>query len=146
MRAVVDTNVWVSGIIVPRGSCARVIEAFRDGRFGLVTSLPLLQELPATLTKPRFARFAFDRAAVADLLESLAERADVVEVTGAVQGVRDPKDDVVVETAILGRAALIVTGDLDLLEADEALKLVWAAAGTQVVTVREFLAELRSAG
>ena len=45
MNAVMDINVWVSGLINRHGMPARVLDAYRDLRFTVVTSGPLLEEL-----------------------------------------------------------------------------------------------------
>ena len=39
LRAVVDTNVWVSALLNPNGHPAAVLEAFRNGRFHAGTSV-----------------------------------------------------------------------------------------------------------
>ena len=44
LRAVVDTNVWVSALLNPNGHPAAVSEAFRNGRFVSILSQPLSVE------------------------------------------------------------------------------------------------------
>ncbi|GBC96990.1 hypothetical protein HRbin16_02806 [bacterium HR16] len=53
MRVVVDTNVWVSALLNPHGSPARLVRAFRDGLFEAVASEPLLREIEAVVRRPR---------------------------------------------------------------------------------------------
>ena len=53
LRAVVDTNVWVSGFLNPHGAPARLRLAYRQGKFIAVTSEPLLAELAEVLTRPK---------------------------------------------------------------------------------------------
>lgn len=45
MRAVVDTNVWISAVLNPIGLPAAVRAALQRGQFVLVISEPLLTEL-----------------------------------------------------------------------------------------------------
>ena len=53
MIAVVDTNVWVSGLINRHGTPARVLDAYRDQQFTtVVMSGPLLEELEGVLRRP----------------------------------------------------------------------------------------------
>jgi len=56
----IDTNVWVSALINPHGHPAKVKDAWLDGRFEVVTSLPLLAELAEVLRQcyvvPVFSR------------------------------------------------------------------------------------------
>ncbi|ADG07557.1 putative toxin-antitoxin system toxin component, PIN family [Kyrpidia tusciae] len=49
MKAVIDTNSWVSGLISASGVPPRVIDAYRFRRFMWVTSDPLLDELATVL-------------------------------------------------------------------------------------------------
>ncbi|ADG07587.1 putative toxin-antitoxin system toxin component, PIN family [Kyrpidia tusciae] len=49
MKAVIDTNIWVSGLISASGVPSRVIDAYRFRRFMWVTSDPLLDELATVL-------------------------------------------------------------------------------------------------
>jgi putative PIN family toxin of toxin-antitoxin system len=52
VRAVVDTNVLVSGLISAVGPPARIIDAFRRDRFELVVSPAVLDELLDVLLRP----------------------------------------------------------------------------------------------
>lgn len=56
MRVVLDTNILVSALISPAGNPAAIYTAWEDGRFTLLTCAEHLQELRATLRKPRVAR------------------------------------------------------------------------------------------
>ena len=53
LRAVVDTNVWVSALLNPMGHPALVLEAFRNRRFVAILSPPLIEELIDVLSRPR---------------------------------------------------------------------------------------------
>ena len=68
----------------------------------------------------------------------------LVPITGTVYGCRDPNDDGVIEAALRGGAAYLVTGDKDL--AEERIRELLALAGVRVVTVAKFLAELETGG
>lgn len=142
MRAVVDTNVWVSALLNPEGYPGRVLNAFRDERFDLVISEPLLAELSEVLTRPRLAaRYRLTQSASRDLVSLLRRRAHLVSVRGTVQICRDPDDDVVIETALRGRADVLVTRDDDL-KGDRDLAVHLATQHVQVMTVDRFLNEL----
>jgi putative PIN family toxin of toxin-antitoxin system len=142
VRVAVDTNLTVSAMINPAGFPARVMAAFAAGRFTLETSEPLLEELGVKLCLPRIRRrTGLTPGQVADLTDAMRELAEVVAVTGEVKLCRDPNDDRVIETALKGRADVLVSRDEDLTRAPE----VWAAlgpAGVRVLTVARFLAEL----
>src|SRR5438128_2339384 len=93
-----DTNVFVSALINRAGFPARVMAAFAVGRFTLVTSEPLLEELAVKLCLPRIRRrTGLTPEQVADLIDAMRELAEVVEVTGEVKLCRDPDDDRVID-------------------------------------------------
>ncbi len=107
----IDTNVWISGLIFG-GTPAGVIKMFIDGSLVVVTSEELLSELRRKINQ-RFPLFA---PQLPRLEASIREKALLVRL-GAhpVVASRDADDDVVIETAIVGGAAYIVSGDKDLL-------------------------------
>ncbi len=144
MRAVVDTNVWISAVLNPTGAPAAVRLALQRQQFTLVTSEPLLAEVALVLARPRFAhRYGVTPADIADLVALLRERAEVVPVTGAVHLCRDPDDDVVIETALNGRADAVVSRDDDLKAASDVAAIL-SERGIAVLTVRRFLAALEN--
>ncbi len=55
-RAVVDTNLWISGFINRRGIPYRLIQAFVSGRFIAVVSQYLLDEFLAVSDRPNIRR------------------------------------------------------------------------------------------
>jgi putative PIN family toxin of toxin-antitoxin system len=141
LRLVVDTNIWISALLNRMGMPARVRWALEAGLFVLVMSEPLFAELEEVLARPRFARrYGVTSDDVRDLVQLLRERSEVVPVTGALRLCRDPDDDVVIETAVAGRAHALVTRDDDLKSAD--ISTVLASRGVRVLTVRRLLETL----
>lgn len=117
LRVVLDTNVWVSGLINPGGPPGQLLEAVRGGRIEVVLSWDLADEVLTVLARPELRRFQIgeqDVQEVAALFAPLLPAVDVVVPS------RDPDDAVVVAAAIGGRTSVLVTGDHDLLD-DEAL-------------------------
>src|SRR5437016_2278846 len=53
MRVVLDTNILVSALIAPAGNPAAIYNAWEQGKFTLLTCAEHLEELRATLQKPR---------------------------------------------------------------------------------------------
>lgn len=142
MRAVVDTNVWVSALLNAAGWPARVLQAFRDGLFQLVISEPLLAELQEVLARPRIARkYHLTAASRNDVLDLLRRHGEIVPVMGAVQICRDPDDDIVLETALRGGADVVVSRDDDL-KGDSDLVAILQTLGIAVLSVQHFLEEL----
>lgn len=115
MRAVIDTNVLVSGLLW-RGPPHRLIEQVRRGNLILVSSPALLDELADVLQRPKFrAILARSKVAPPSLLSEMRRLAEIVEPHGAVSVSRDPDDDVVLALAAAAQADIIISGDHDLL-------------------------------
>ncbi len=90
-------------------------------------------EVEAALKLPRIRKYLRGPDESLLWLADLAALADLAGDTGKVRGVcRDPEDDAVLCAAIEGRAAVIVTGDADLLALEE-------PEGIPIVTPRAFL-------
>lgn len=54
MRVVIDTNVWVSALLTPRGHPARVVEAFRVNRKRTSTSGNTIRVIAPPHTRDNF--------------------------------------------------------------------------------------------
>jgi putative PIN family toxin of toxin-antitoxin system len=115
VRVVVDTNVFVSGLINPQGAPGAIVDAVIEGRITPVFSSETLAELQDVLARPRLQRF-LTRAAIRPeaLLARLALIAELVTPGTVAEHIRDPKDAPFVALATTRPAPdLIVTGDSD---------------------------------
>lgn len=138
-RAVVDTNVWVSAFLNPTGFPARVLSALDERRFTLVASEQVFVELADVLARPRIVRRYDVMPSVREaFIELLRDRADMVRTEGSIQICRDPKDDMIIESAVRGQANMIVTRDDDLKNAVEVLEFL-SPAGISVLSIQRFL-------
>jgi putative PIN family toxin of toxin-antitoxin system len=133
-RAVLDTNVLVSGLLSDHSPPRQLVDAWLDGRYVLVTSLYQVAELNHVLSYPRIAnRLRLTDADVDLILAALLSQGEVVAGALQLPGVtRDPKDDPLVACAVEGGAAYLVSGDGDLLDLDE-------YEGVRVVPPGEFV-------
>lgn len=140
-RAVFDTNIWFRAVISPHGAPAKLLEAYRAGRFTVVASLPLIEELEDILTRPKLVRKYHLPSNVLGLPAYLRRRAELVEIDGGTLGCRDPKDDQFVETALRGGVEYLVSEDKDLHD-DRALCERLSRLGIHVMTARSFAMEI----
>ena len=113
-RLVVDTNVLISAALSPKGAARAVVEVARSANAVLLCSRETFDELRTRLLRPKFDRY-LDQVGRAVYLERLTAVAEWVPITGAALGCRDSDDDKLLETAWLGEADCLVTGDGDLL-------------------------------
>jgi uncharacterized protein len=113
----VDTNIFISSLISLKGPPAGVADAFRAGRFLLITSSVQREEFGQVLLRPRLrAQLNATDYEIAGLLTMIDQNAVFVEqIPSSVPLVRDPKDQMILATAIAGGAHFLVTGDADLL-------------------------------
>ena len=90
------------------------MEAIRTAGGSFLFSDETIEELRTHIQRPKFDRYVSreDRALYVAQLEAVAEW---VSIVGAKLGCRDPEDDKLLETALMGDASCIVTGDEDLL-------------------------------
>jgi hypothetical protein len=111
-RLVIDTNVFVSGLISGAGSPARILRAVRDKRAVHVVSDPIVEEYLRVLDYPRIRKFNnITEAFIADIAAYLVYQTERVELQSRIRMSPDPDDDVFLNTAVDGRATLLVTGD-----------------------------------
>lgn len=140
--AVVDTSVLISAFLNPVGFPARILATARREQFSLVTSAPLLEELREDLGRPRLMRIRSTTLPDADaFVQDIADVANQVPVSGALQLCRDPDDDVLVESAIVGGATYIVSRDENI-SRDLELLVQLKKRGIKAMTVSRFLAEV----
>jgi uncharacterized protein len=117
VRAVIDTNVFISGLMLPQSIPGRIINAWRTGHFSLVLSEPMLSEISSVLSYPKIRkRIAWDDNTISRYLTLLRFEAEVADIRRTKAHVpRDAKDNMVLASLIASKADYLVTGDLDLL-------------------------------
>ena len=135
--AVLDTNVFVSGLISPQGYPAAILKALRSGQFTLLSSPPVNEEIIEVLNRPHIR----DRYGLGDRIFDVSfilwEVAELVIHLPDVKVCSDPDDDKFLATAVGGKADYLVTGDVgDLLRLRE-------FQGIAVVSPREFISRLK---
>lgn len=124
----------------PKGPPGGLLDAAERGVFVVCLSPPILAETLDVLTRaPKFrARYQVDAAQAQGFCDGLLQIAELVDdlpdLTGAVR--HDPKDDVIVATALAARAGYLVTGD------QKHLLPLGAYRGIEIVTPRAFLDRL----
>ena len=111
LRVVIDTNVWISGLIFG-GSPGAVIEQFVHGDIIVVISEEMLSELRRKIIQ----KFPLYIPKLSLFEASIREDATLVTLGSVtIKASRDPDDNKVLETAVIGGCQRIISGDRDLL-------------------------------
>ena len=110
MRIVLDTNILVSALISRAGPPGQVLAEATRGRLTLITSVAQIAELRRVLDRPHLRRIIAPGAAQ-DLMANIDAVGGVVGDLPDVTASPDPDDNLILATAVAGRADLIVSGD-----------------------------------
>lgn len=129
MKAVFDSNIFVSALVVPGGRADAAVRRVVEGGVQLVVSKPIIHEVLGVLAR-KFERHAEELARVAVLL---AELGLVVSPRQTVSVLKDDPDNRVLECAVAGAADVIVTGDRAMLALGE-------YEGIRILSLKQFLA------
>jgi len=138
IRAVLDANVIVSGVIREAGPPGRLLKlALEAGQFMLVASRSVLQEVAEVLWEAKIRRYhQWDQAQLLAFIARLHRHSQMTPGTLQVRVIADdPDDNAVLACAKEGNAAYIVTGDSDLLSLGD-------YEGITIVTPVQFLRTL----
>jgi putative PIN family toxin of toxin-antitoxin system len=134
MNVVIDTNIWVSGLLWG-GTPGQVLRLARQGQITAYTSLIQLEELARTFNKPKLQ----PKLRQLDINANSAMTAirEVTQVIAApilpIDRLRDPDDASILAIAIAATADSLISGDLDLLT-------LTAISDIPILTPQDFLA------
>lgn len=118
MKAVLDTNIFISAAISKTGKPSQIIDLARAGKFGLVTSEEILTELKRAIHYNRIKKqYGLQEQSIQKFLRQLKRVSSVVKPKIKVKVVKnDPDDDKFLACAREGKAKYVVTGDPHLLK------------------------------
>ncbi len=116
-RLVIDPNVYISAAISGRGAPAELFDAAVSELVVLVVSPHLLDEVSEVLKRPKFRKWITleEAAAFIQAIELIADHVEDPSIDGRERVCRDPDDEYLVALALETDAALLVSGDDDLL-------------------------------
>jgi uncharacterized protein len=137
-RVVLDTNVFVSGLINPKGAPAAILRSLRAKRFTLISSPPINEEIVEVLNRPYLRDRYGLGARIFDVSFILWELAELVIDLPDVKASSDPDDDKFLATAVAGQAEYLVTGDVG------HLLNLHNYEGVAIISPREFVSILKA--
>jgi len=111
MRLVLDTNVIVAALRSDQGASRQLLLAALDRRFEMLISVPLMLEYESVLTRPEHLSAAgISRIEMSSVLDAIVGVAEPVKLRFLWRPqLKNPADEMVLETAANGQADRIVT-------------------------------------
>ena len=109
MKVVLDTNVLVSGLLTPFGTCGEVVRMLTSGELVLCVDARILLEYDDVLRRPKFA---IDPQAAEILMEYIQRSAENHGCAPLARPLPDKDDNPFLEVALSAGAACLVTGNV----------------------------------
>lgn len=131
MRAVFDSNIFVSAIVFPGGRAETALMSAMDGSVNLIISREIIHETLSVLSR-KFSKDAEELSRVAIFLSNLGQ---TVRPKTRLKALEDDPDNRILECAIAGKADVIVTGDKAMLALRE-------YHGIRIITLRQFIEDI----
>ena len=134
MKAVFDTNIFVSALALPGGQAERAIDLVLDARVNLCISKEIIHEVLGVLAQ-KFSKGPEELSRTAVFLSELAE---LVAPRKKLAVLDDEPDNRILECAATGNVDVIVTGDRAMLNLKKYEE-------TRILSLRQFLDEIPTA-
>jgi len=140
LRYVFDTNVLVAALRSGRGASRKLLLGALDEELRVLASVPLMVEYEAVLSRPEnLMAFGLSAGDVNAVLDAFAAVAEPIQLRFLWRPrLIDPADEMVLETAINGRADRLVTFNL------RHLKPAGEEFGVRAITPPEAWKEVRA--
>jgi len=128
MKVVFDTNIFISALVIPGGQAEKAIRRITEGTDTLLISKPIIGEILSVLSR----KFSRDSEALSRVAVFLSDLATIVHPAKRIHVLADEADNRVIECAVGGRADAIVTGDKEMLDLKEYLRI-------RIISLKEYL-------
>lgn len=109
MKVVLDTNVFVSGLLTPFGWCGEILRMAMSGSITLCVDTRILLEYHEVLSRPKFGMDPANLAIIMDCIERTSEMHTPAPLA---RPLPDEDDHPFLEVAVAARAEALVTGNL----------------------------------
>jgi uncharacterized protein len=118
-RIVFDCNIFIQALLNPNGVAAKCFEIVQNGKAKLFVSKETLEEVRDVILRPNI----LSRLPNADEFQIETFIEHIISVSTFVDSIphsfdfeRDPKDEIIIDLAIVAKADYIVSRDKDLLD------------------------------
>lgn len=114
VRVVIDTNVFVSGLLKSDNPPSNVVDLFIEEKINLIISEEVFSEYVKVLLRPELK---VKKDNIIRLISIFILKAEIIKVKTKLDIIeRDPSDNKFLECALDGKVDYIITGDKHLLE------------------------------
>lgn len=113
MKIVIDTNVWISFLLGK--SFQNIFDLIENYNLTVYTSQEQIQEIIETIKKPKLSKY-LESEDINNLIFLFNYNFKFVEISNNFKFLRDPKDDYLLEVAIISKSKYLITGDKDFLD------------------------------
>ncbi len=110
MRLVLDTNILISALLRKNTPPYLLYQQWRERQFDLVTSDKQLEELQRVMSYPKLKRY-FTPEEARKMLIGITTYSVCITSLPTVNYSPDPDDNIILATAIKGKANYLVSGD-----------------------------------
>ncbi|PIZ83247.1 putative toxin-antitoxin system toxin component, PIN family [Candidatus Pacearchaeota archaeon CG_4_10_14_0_2_um_filter_05_32_18] len=117
MKLVLDTNVWLSGIFW-EGEASKIIEKAEKKNIQILISENILSEIVDVLNKEsKFKKYILNlKLSIEEILRAVLSISNLIETKAKLDIIKaDPKDNIILEVALDGKAEYIISYDSHLL-------------------------------
>ncbi|NOY38809.1 MAG: putative toxin-antitoxin system toxin component, PIN family [Nitrospirae bacterium] len=132
MRAVFDTNVYISAFITPGGKAEEAYLLTVEKKIELYTSIPILTETAGKLKE----KFLWSDEQITATIKHIGTVSTVVKPKNRITVLIDEPDNRILECAEHSKADFLVTGDRHLLDLKK-------YGQTRIIKLAEFLGKIR---
>ncbi len=126
MKVVIDTNIFISGLISSSGAPDKIIKAWRNGQIDVILSEEGIEEIIKVLHYPKILkRLKWNELEILNYVSTLRFMCDIVNISNVEAKVpKDQSDNHILATFIVSKADFLITGDTDFLELKEEYEIL----------------------
>jgi hypothetical protein len=140
LKVVLDTNIFVSSLLVKVGLPAQILNAWRERKLILAVSSSIIAEIHAILSYTHIRRkYEVSKEEIDELITLLEQDSLLVHSNTKIIDTiaKDPSDDKVLVCAMEAKVDFIVSGDRHLLD-------LGIYQGIPILTARQFIEQFQN--
>lgn len=113
MKVIIDTNLWIS-FLLHGNVYKQLLDLLINDNVILVICQSSIDEFVSVASRKKFAKYISEKQ-ISAMVEYFLVNAQIFPLSNIPHRCRDPKDDYLLELAVVSKADYLITGDDDLL-------------------------------